>query len=170
MTALIELVHLYVSPGHNYFGHHGQPPGQNPVQEVEELHCVAGHGIRGDRFFDYQPNYKGQITFFAEEVYESVCQNLGVWHKPPSVFRRNVLTRGLSLNDLVGAEFNLQGVRFLGVEQCKPCYWMDQAFAPGAEAALAGRGGLRARILTGGILRPTRVRTAESSHHLAEAV
>jgi len=43
-------------------------------------------------------------------------------------------------------------VRFRGHSECSPCYWMDQAFAPGAEAALKGRGGLRAQILTDGFL------------------
>jgi MOSC domain-containing protein YiiM len=47
----------------------------------------------------------------------------------------------------------VQGVRFLGTEESKPCYWMNQAFGEGAEAALQGHGGLRARILADGILR-----------------
>jgi MOSC domain-containing protein YiiM len=118
---------------------------------------VAGRGIRGDRYFDYRADFKGQITFFAEEVYHGLRRALGIWDKPPSVFRRNVITRGVDLNDLIGRTFEVQGVRFLGVESCKPCYWMDAAFGPGAEAALAGRGGLRARILTDGVLRVTAV-------------
>ena len=61
--------HLFISPGHNYFGHHEQPPGQHPVLERDEIECVAGQGIRGDRFFGYQEDYKGQITFFAGEVF-----------------------------------------------------------------------------------------------------
>jgi MOSC domain-containing protein YiiM len=64
-----------------------------------------------------------------------------------------VLTRGVDLNTLIGSEFEVQGVRFEGVRECSPCYWMDQAFAPGAEAWLKGRGGLRARILTAGWLK-----------------
>jgi len=40
--------------------------------EMEDIECVAGHGICGDRFFDHQANYKGQITFFATEVYEAL--------------------------------------------------------------------------------------------------
>jgi MOSC domain-containing protein YiiM len=64
-----------------------------------------------------------------------------------------VITRGLDLNSLVGREFEIQGVRFLGTAECSPCYWMDRAFAPGAEAALKKRGGLRAKILTDGLLR-----------------
>jgi MOSC domain-containing protein YiiM len=69
--------------------------------------------------------------------------------------RRNVITRGVDLNELIGQEFKLQGIRFLGMEECRPCYWMDRAFAPGAHEFLKGRGGLRARILTDGSLRST---------------
>ena len=60
---------------------------------------------------------------------------------------------GVDLNTLVGKEFEVQGVTFRGREECRPCYWMDQSFGPGAEAALRGRGGLRAEILADGILR-----------------
>ena len=148
-----ELVHFYVSAGHNFIGHHGQPPGQHPAIEVEEIHCVTGRGIRGDRYFDHKENYKGQITFFAEEVYQALCEQFQVHDLPPSAFRRNVITRGVDLNALVGREFSIQGVRFFGVEECRPCHWMDQAFHPGAEEALRGRGGLRARILSDGTLR-----------------
>lgn len=149
------VLHLYVSPGHNYFGHHGQAAGTHPILEQREVRCVAGRGIEGDRFFDFKEDYKGQITLFAWEVYQDLCARFNRWDKPPAVFRRNVITRGLDLNALIGQEFELQGVRFLGVESCKPCYWMDQAFCPGAEAALQGRGGLRAKILTDGVLRVT---------------
>lgn len=119
----------------------------------EELHCLAGRGIRGDRFFDHKENYKGQITLFADEVYRALCEKFQVRDKPPSVFRRNVITRGVDLNSLTGTEFEIQGIWFSGVEECKPCYWMDQAFHAGAEAALKGWGGLRARILSDGVLR-----------------
>ena len=151
-TSLAAIRHLYISPGHNFFGRHGKKSGQNPVTAVPEIECVAGCGIRGDRFFGYRENYKGQITFFAFETYTFLCQSLNVPDKPPAVFRRNVITEGVDLNALIGQEFVIQNVRFRGTEECKPCYWMDEAFAPGAEALLRGRGGLRAVILTGGKL------------------
>jgi len=143
---------LFISPGHNYFGHHGKPADQHPLVEVAEIECVARRGIRGDRFLDYKDNYQGQITFFAWEVYEDLCRQFGVKEESPGVLRRNAVTRGLNLKALIGQEFKLQGVTFAGVAECKPCYWMNQAFAPGAEAAMQGRGGLRARILTSGWL------------------
>lgn len=151
----MQVTHLYLSPGHNYFGHHGQSAGEHPTLAVPEVECVAGRGLMGDRFFDYKADYKGQITFFAEEVWLDLCARLGIppAERPPGVFRRNVITRGVDLNSLIGREFTLQGVVFEGVAECTPCHWMDEAFAPGAHAALAGRGGLRAKILTDGVLR-----------------
>jgi MOSC domain-containing protein YiiM len=151
----VEILHLYISPAHNYFGHHGRPADEHPTIEVESIECVAGHGIRGDRFFDYRDEYKGQITFFADEVYRAICDRLGVYDKAVSVFRRNAITRGTDLNALVGTDFEVQGIRFRGMEESRPCYWMDQAFAPGAKEFLRGNGGLRAQILSDGQLRVT---------------
>ena len=149
----ITIKHLFISPGHNFFGHHGQPAGEHPMIEVPEVRCLAGRGMEGDRFLDFKEDYKGQITFFAGEVYDELCARLGVWDRPPSAFRRNVITRGVDLNTLIGKEFTIQGVPFLGTAECSPCHWQDQAFAPGTEEALQGRGGLRAKILADGILR-----------------
>ena len=150
--AQMKISHLYISPGHNFFGHHEKPPGANPLIERSEIHCVSGRGIEGDRFFDYKDDYKGQITFFSLETFEDVCYRLGVHDKAPGVTRRNVFTTGADLNSLIGHEFEVQGVRFAGIAECSPCYWMDLAVAPGAEKLLAGRGGLRARILSDGKL------------------
>ena len=150
---MLKLLHLYLSPSHNYFGHHGTMPGDAPMLERERLECVAGRGIREDRFFDFKQNYKGQITFFSGEVYEDLCNLLHISDKPSSVFRRNVITSGIDLAGWFDAEFEVQGVRFRGRGECTPCYWMDRAFGPGAEQALKGRGGLRAVILTDGVLR-----------------
>jgi len=144
---------LFISAGHNYFGHHGQAAGEHMLVEVDAVECVAGRGIRGDRFFDYQENYNGQITFFSIEVFTDVCKLLRAGDKSPGATRRNVITRGFDLNSLVGRRFTLQGIEFEGVCECKPCYWMDSAIGLGAEQALRGRGGLRARILSDGVLR-----------------
>ncbi|HET9367674.1 MAG TPA: molybdenum cofactor biosysynthesis protein [Candidatus Udaeobacter sp.] len=151
----LEICHLYISPGHNFFGHHGRAPDEYPVIEVPEMECVAGHGIRGDRFFDYREDYKGQITFFSLEVFDDLCGALELQDCSPSLVRRNVITRDVDLNKLIDEDFQVQGVRFHGTGECRPCYWMDHAIAPGAEEFLKGRGGLRARILSDGVLRST---------------
>jgi molybdopterin-guanine dinucleotide biosynthesis protein A len=143
---------IALSPGHNFFGHHGRPPGAHPMLPVSRVRCLAGRGLLGDRFLDYRPDYRGQVTFFAEETHAALCRELG--HRPVSsaLYRRNIVTRGADLAALIGREFTVQGVRFHGTGECQPCHWMDQAIGPGAEAWLRGRGGLRARILTDGEL------------------
>lgn len=145
--------HLCISPGHNFFGHYGEAAGENATLEVEAIECVAGRGVRNDRFFDYKPDYKGQLTLFSMEVFEALCASLSVPAPSPTVLRRNVFTRGVDLSSLIGQEFEIQGVRLAGVEECRPCLWMDEAVAPGSEAWLRGRGGLRCRILTDGFIR-----------------
>ncbi|MGE9291795.1 MAG: MOSC domain-containing protein [Puniceicoccales bacterium] len=155
METPIRIRHLFLSPGHNYFGHHGKPAGEHPILPVEEVECVAGRGIRGDRFFDYKPDYKGQITFFAWENLERMWNELDLSEadRDASATRRNVITEGVDLNALIGKEFTLQGIPFLGTEECRPCYWMDGAIHEGAEDWMKGRGGLRAKILGDGWLR-----------------
>lgn len=146
---------LSISPGHSYRGRFGQSPLEHPTLEVAEIECVAGRGIRGDRYFDHKPDFKGQITFVARETLERVWQELSV---PPerrdlAATRRNVVTSGIDLLSLIGREFSIGGVRFRGSEECTPCSWMDWAIGEGAEARLRGHGGLRARILSDGVLR-----------------
>ncbi len=148
--------HLFISPGHNYFGQHGQRPGGFSIIEVPEIECLAGRGIRGDRFFDFKPDYKGQITFYDWQNLISMWEELGVSRdlRDISATRRNVISEGLDLGALIGKEFEIQGVRFLGTEECRPCYWMNGAIHPEAEAWMRGRGGLRAIIRSDGWLKP----------------
>ena len=117
------------------------------------MECVAGEGLRGDRFFGYKKNYQGQVTFFSAEVFQDLCEQFKVVGMSAGVLRRNVITSGIDLNTLVAERFEVQGIRFEGVAECSPCLWMNEAFGPGAEEFLKDRGGLRARILTTGILR-----------------
>jgi len=151
----MRIRHIFISPGHNYFGHHGKPAGTHPLTEVSEVECVAGEGLRGDRFFGYKEDYKGQITLFGWEVFEQLCRHQGLDPAvtPPSLTRRNVIVEGVDLTSLIGKRFSLQGVELEGTEECRPCYWMNLAVGAGAEAWMRGRGGLRCRILKGGSLR-----------------
>lgn len=150
---VVELHAILTSSGHRYVGHYGKDPLPYEAEEQSEVECVAGRGLRGDRYFDHRENFKGQITFFDLGVLEEVSERFGQEVDLRTV-RRNVFVKGIDLNSLIGKRFQLQGVAFEGVEECKPCFWMDEALAPGAEEALKGRGGLRARIVESGILRP----------------
>ena len=150
----MKVSRIYISPGHNFFGHpKGAPPGDHPVLDVPEVECVAGRGLKGDRFFDFKTDYKGQATFFSQEIFDAMCAELKLSGKAPGESRRNIIVAGVDLNSLVGQEFEIQGVKFRGTAECSPCHWMDHAFAPGAEHFLQRRGGLRAKILTDGKLR-----------------
>lgn len=155
---MLRIRHLFISVGHNYFGHHERPAGTHPILEVDQVECLAGRGLAGDRFLDFKKDYRGQITFFAWEVLERMRTELRLTEATHGATRRNVITEGVDLNTLIGKEFEIQGVRFAGTEECRPCYWMNRAFGnEAAEAWLRGNGGLRARILTGGVLRRDKV-------------
>ena len=151
----MNIRYLFISPGHNFYGRHGQSAGSHPMQAMEAVECLAGRGLRGDRFLDYKPDYKGQITFFDWANLMLLWTELEIPEadRDPSATRRNVLVEGLDLNALIGREFTLQGIRFLGTEESRPCSWMNGALHPGAEVWLKGRGGLRAKILNDGVLR-----------------
>jgi len=148
-----ELKHLYVSDGHSYLGRHGKGSVRHELSDQDSIECVAGRGIRGDRYFDFKENYKGQITFFENGVYEAVKEKFALPDLDSWAFRRNVVLAGVPLPELIGRRFSLQGIEFEGVEEAAPCYWMDEACAEGAEEFLKGKGGIRARILSDGELK-----------------
>ncbi len=152
MKSAIAIRHLFISPGHNFFGRHGQPAGTHPATDLPAVRCRRGCGLEGDRFFGYRPDYGGQITFFSWEVYVAAKSALGRPDLTADAFRRNVLVEGAHLNELIGERFSLGGVDFEGTGEAKPCHWMNAVVAPGAEDWLRGRGGLRARILADGVL------------------
>ncbi|MEZ4732109.1 MAG: hypothetical protein R3E79_33755 [Caldilineaceae bacterium] len=149
----ITIHHLYISPGHNYFGHKGDTPGPHPTSDVDAVEVKAGAGLVGDRFFGRGADFDGHVTFFAWEVYQLLRVAYGLQIATPAAFRRNVLVEGAPLNQLIGQEFAIDGVQFRGTKHCAPCRWMDLGVAPGALPALKGRGGLRAQALSNGWLR-----------------
>ena len=120
---------------------------------VEEVVCDAGLGLAGDRYHGERPGSKTQVTFISRDVLDGMCRELGVASPDYSALRRNILVSGVDLNSLIGKTFMINGVAFEGIEECKPCTWMDEAVKLGALAYLAGRGGLRCKILIGGIIR-----------------
>jgi MOSC domain-containing protein YiiM len=148
----VTLKHIFISPGHNYYGRHGKGSLDYPIKEVGSISCVAGRGIEEDRFFDYKPDYKGQITLFDWSVYERVRDEIVKGDLHPMAFRRNVVMQGIDLNELIDQRFTLGGLELTGSCECAPCYWMDEACAPGTHELLKGQGGLRARIVKGGEL------------------
>ncbi|MGJ8654488.1 MAG: MOSC domain-containing protein [Opitutaceae bacterium] len=149
----MQIKALYISSGHDFVGRHGKGRLDHGIESVGSIECLAGRGIVGDRYLDHQEDYKGQITFFDWAVYQRIRDNFNSPELDPEKFRRNVLVEGVDLNTLIGKKFTLQGIEFEGVEECRPCYWMDEAVNPGVHEALKGHGGLRAKILNDGTLR-----------------
>lgn len=152
METVVDILAFHLSEGHDFRGNHGKPRQHNAILKPREIECVAGQGIRGDRYFGFKENYKAQVTFFDQAVHQAVREKFASDH-PPETYRRNVLLGGADLNELIGKRFRLGEVEFEGVQECAPCYWMDQAVAPGTEEFLKGQGGLRTRVLSNGTLR-----------------
>lgn len=156
-TYSITLEHIYISPRHNYFGKPKDGPGLHPTHDVAEVEARAGKGLVGDRYFGVAAHFEAQITFFSAEVFDALVAEFGRDELSPILTRRNIITRGVNLNQLIGHEFSIDAghgpIHFAGTKHCSPCNWMEVMLGEGAHAFLRGRGGLRARILTDGILR-----------------
>lgn len=150
-----DLLEIWISEGNDFRGRHEKGRLEHPVRSVSEVACVAGMGLRGDRYFGYKPDFKGQVTFLDAAAVDAVRERFSMPELSSATFRRNLIVRGVNLSEWVGKRFRLQGIDFEASEECKPCYWMDQVVAPGAEEFLKShfRGGLRARILSTGTLK-----------------
>jgi MOSC domain-containing protein YiiM len=111
---------------------------------------IVNQGIEHDRNFGRA--WRRNVTFVEEERLIAVCRDLGTTYEP-GCSRRNVTTRGIRLNDLVGRRFRVGTVELLGMELCQPCRVMETSISTGAEAALRDQAGIRARALTSGTFR-----------------
>jgi MOSC domain-containing protein YiiM len=125
-------------------------PGELPAP-VERVRAYAGRGLEGNRYFwedgDAPPG-RG-VTLIAAEAMDAVALEGNVSIEPAAT-RRNVLTRGIDVNELVGKRFRIGDVECEGVELCEPCTHLESMTEPGVIKALAHRGGLNADILTDG--------------------
>lgn len=118
---------------------------------VESMRAHAGGGLEGNRYFwDDGGAPPGQaLTLIAAEAVEAVAGEGDVSVEPPAT-RRNVLTRGIDVNDLVGRRFRIGDVECRGVEFCEPCSTLEGMTQPGVIKAFVHRCGLNADILTDG--------------------
>ncbi len=150
-----DLLEIWISEGNDFRGRHEQGRLNHESRNVSSVECVAGMGLRGDRYFGFKPDYKGQVTFFDAAAVQAVREEFSQPDLSSSAFRRNLIVQGIDLSEWIGKRFRFQGIDFEASEECKPCYWMDQVVAPGAEEFLKAkfRGGLRARVLSNGFLK-----------------
>ena len=145
-TGCIKGIYIASQKGANVSGH-------------QKVSVRAGKGIEGDRYFSTtgknRSNYKGQpdweITLIESEVIAAFNQDTdNKFHD--SDFRRNLVTEGIRLNDLVGKTFQINGVSFYGVQLCEPCAGLQKRLAVKILPALVGKGGLRAQIRGNGLV------------------
>jgi MOSC domain-containing protein YiiM len=112
----------------------------HPVEAVD----VTAEGIVGDRYGNTR-----DLTLIEAEALEGLLADTGI-ELSAAESRRQVLTRGIRLNDLVGERFAVGGVECVGQEWCEPCSHLQSVTRPGVLSGLVHRGGLRADIVSGG--------------------
>lgn len=157
-----EIVQLLASPVHRYVGRPADGAAPAPPGElVDEVRIRAGLGIIGDRYFGRPAHRAASVTLIAAE---SLPAGAGL-----AQVRRNVLTAGIAVDELVGAVLTLDcgdgPVRLRVNRPAHPCAWMDAAVGPGAWRALRGRGGIRCTPLTDGVLRVGPVTVSVEDDH-----
>lgn len=125
---------------------HGELPAR-----VESVRALAGRGLEGNRyFFDNGDAPPGRaVTLIAAEAVEALEREHGVSLEAAAT-RRNVVTRGIDVNALVGKRFRIGDVECEGVELCEPCAHLQSMTKPGVIKGLTHRGGLNADILSDG--------------------
>jgi MOSC domain-containing protein YiiM len=132
-------------------------PSGGPQLEHEQIEVVAGAGILGDRYFGKQDEPGQNITLIEAEEIEAFIASTGRAHDL-SISNRNLVTRGVRLNDLVGREFMVGKVRLRGVELCEPCSGLGHTLKTDAMSVaavvkrLVHKAGLRADVLTDGVI------------------
>jgi MOSC domain-containing protein YiiM len=127
-----------------------------PMVEREQVRAVAGRGLEGDRYYEgagFYSDHPGpirEVSLIEEETIEALRRDHSLV-LAPGVTRRNITTRGVPLNHLVGREFRVGGATLRGVELCEPCkHVVDVTGIKSLLLTLIHRGGLHAEILSGG--------------------
>ncbi len=136
---------------------HLTPESRGAMVSVAEVHAVPDRGLRGDRFFRPSWSALGRpdkaVTLIELETIEAAEVELGTKLVPGDI-RRNIVTRGVPLLELLNHEFNVGGVVLRGLRLFEPCMHMEKLVGvPGVSRALLHRSGLKAAILTEGIIR-----------------
>lgn len=131
------------------------------MQPLHEARLEKGRGIVGDRYHfgtgtfseQLKPRLDYEVTLIEAEQIDhfNSLTGLALDYAAP---RRNVVTEGVNLNELVGVEFRVGEVTLQGVRLCEPCAHLAGLVAEEVLPHLVNRGGLRARIVSGGIIRP----------------
>jgi MOSC domain-containing protein YiiM len=133
---------------------HISPERERLPEPIDSVEAVAGAGLRGDRYFrESGAHEEGKdITLIEAEAIEGFGSDTGI-ELTAAEMRRQVLTRGIGLNDLVGKRFRVGEVECVGRLLCEPCNHIQSLTRPGVLRGMVHRGGLRADVLRGGTIR-----------------
>ena len=137
---------------------HIAPVASEPTVSVDETHAVPGRGLEGDRYFSGDGSFSEksgpdrEITLIEIEAIQALERdhNLNI---TPGDARRNIVTSGVALNHLVGLDFNVGQVTLRGLRLCEPCAHLASLTQANVLPGLVHRGGLRAQILSDGVIR-----------------
>jgi len=133
------------------------PDAGAPMESHDEVSAIAGSGLAGDRYAAREGTFSGnegagrEVTLIAREGIEAANRE-GVTIEP-SETRRNLVTEGIDLDELVGRTFAVGEAILVGVRDCPPCAYLEKVTRPGVRVALDNRGGLRADIVRDGVIR-----------------
>lgn len=126
------------------------------LQSLEEAEAIAGRGLVGDRYFLKEGTFSNkespdrEITLIETEALEGLAREYQISLQPAQA-RRNLLTRGVPLNHLVGSTFTIGPVVVRGIRLCEPCGHLEKLTCKGVQPGLVHRGGLRAQVLASGV-------------------
>jgi MOSC domain-containing protein YiiM len=129
-----------------------------PLEANTSVRAIEGVGLEGDRYaaavgsWSDRPGPHRQVTFVEREVIAAVNDDAGI-ELGEDETRRNLVTEDVPLQHLIGRTFRVGDVVFRGIKSCPPCAHLEQLTRSGVRAALENRGGLRAEIVQGGVLR-----------------
>ena len=128
------------------------PAAGAPMQARSAIELIVGKGIAGDRYL-LGTGHWSDPRWPDQELTLIMAETAAALGLDPASLRRNIVTRGVELDALIGATFRLGEATLLGVRRCDPCRYIERFTRSGAMRELAGRGGLRAHILSGGRVR-----------------
>jgi MOSC domain-containing protein YiiM len=137
---------------------HIAPTGAAAMQSVNQVRAIAGRGLDGDRYFNGLGTYSNDpgtgrhVTLIEIEAVEALKRDYEI-DIAPGLSRRNIVTRGVALNHLVGHEIKIGHIILRGTRLCDPCSHLEKLTRQGVMRGLIHRGGLRAEIVTGGMIR-----------------
>jgi len=131
---------------------HLVPIRNEPAIELEVAHFIADYGLEGD--WRARPGHGRQMTLVEAETLERVAAKLGLGAVPPGASRRQVVVRAVDLNAMIGRHLRIGAVLVAVEKPCDPCSRMELTIGRGARDAMDGRGGVCARVVESGAIRP----------------